>query len=118
MMGDDRVALIWDDIHEFLGSDPGPASRKHLAAGEMRYTMGMHRYYLEGTAALDPDRLTRLTRLAAEHNLRLDEREPGNYVVFDRNNDYIGRAQHHRLILMPQKMPKDLFLQFISLYSA
>jgi hypothetical protein len=107
---------LWEEITEFLNMHPAPGTGKRFEIGEIRYSMGMHRYYLERVVRFDQAMQDRVEAIAAKYSLRLDEREPSNWVVFDHNNEYIGRIQDSRLILMPQKMKPELFYDLLHLY--
>lgn len=111
-----RLMDLWEEIHIFLNTNPAPGTGKRLEIGEVRYSMGMHRYYLERPVRVDTEFQARFEAIATKYNLRLDERERSNWVVFDQNNEYIGRVQDTRLILMPQKMKPELFYDLLHLY--
>jgi hypothetical protein len=107
---------LWKEIQEFLGSNPAPGKGKRFETGEIRFTMGMHRYYLEREVRFDETMRKRIDQIVEQYKLRLDEREPANWVLFDHSNEYIGRVQDNRLILMPQKLPETLFYDLLRLY--
>jgi hypothetical protein len=107
---------LWKEIHEFLGSGPPPGKGKRFEIGEIRFSMGMHRYYLEREIRFDEAMRKSIETIAEKYYLRLDERDPANLVLFDHDNEYIGRVQDTRLILMPQKMPEALFYDLLQLY--
>jgi hypothetical protein len=107
---------LWKEIHEFLGSGPAAGKGKRFDTGEIRFSMGMHRYYLDRARPFDEEVQKRISEIAEKYRLRLDEREPANLVVFDHENEYIGRVQDTRLILMPQKMTEGLFCDLLRLY--
>lgn len=108
---------LWKEIHEFLTSNPAPGKGKRFKTGEIRFSMGMHRYYLEREIQFDEAMRKRIDTIAERFKLRLDEREPTNLVLFDHSNEYIGRVQGTRLILMPQKMQEELFYDLLRLYN-
>jgi len=107
---------LWKEIHEFLGANPLPGRGKGFEIGDIRFSMGMHRYYLERGIQFDDAMRKRIDRIAEKYKLRLDERELTNLVLFDHTNEYIGRVQDTRLILMPQKMQEELFYDLLRLY--
>lgn len=107
---------LWEEIQDFLSSNPAPGKGKRFEIGEVRFSMGMHRYYLEREIKFDDEMQRRIDAIAKTYKLRLDEREPTNLVVFDHHNEYIGRVQDSRLILMPQKIQEQLFYDLIRLY--
>jgi hypothetical protein len=107
---------LWKEIQEFLSSGPAPGKGKRFEIGEIRFTMGMHRYYLEQPIQFDGTTRRRIDEIAEQYKLRLDEREPSNWVLFDHSNEYIGRVQATRLILMPKKLPEALFYDLLRLY--
>jgi hypothetical protein len=111
-----RLIDLWKEIQEFLNSAPVPGKGKRFEIGEIRFSMGMHRYYLEQEIRFDEAMRIRIDTLAEKYKLRLDEREPTNLVLFDHVNQYIGRVQDNRLILMPQKMQEPLFYDLLRLY--
>lgn len=109
--------VLWEEVRGFLDANPSPGEGRRFDVGEVRFTMGMHRYYLERSVDFGGGFHEALSALAGRHGLRLDERDAANFVVFDRNNEYIGRVQESRLILMPQKMSRPLFDEFLRLYA-
>jgi hypothetical protein len=109
---------LWEEIQAFLKSNPAPGKGKRFRIGEVRFTMGMHRYYLDGQIQADAALDQRIDEIVEKYNLRLDERDARNYVVFDQGNEYIGRIQDSRLILMPQKISPELFQVLVGLYTS
>ncbi len=107
---------LWKELQEFLNSSPVPGKGKCFEIGEIRFSMGMHRYYLEREVQFDEAMRKRIDEIAKQYKLKLDEREPANWVLFDHSNEYIGRVQDTRLILMPQKLPEALFYDLLRLY--
>ena len=108
---------LWKETQEFLNSSPAPGKGKRFEIGEIRFSMGMHRYYLEQPIRFDEAMRKRIDGIAQKYKLKLDEREPTNLVLFDHSNEYIGRVQDTRLILMPQKVPEALFYDLLRLYA-
>lgn len=108
---------LWKEIHEFLGSNPASGKSRRFGIGEVRFSMGLHRYYLEKQIQFDEEMRKRIDSIVEKYRLRLDERERANLVLFDPNNEYIGRVQDTRLILMPQKISPELFSDLLELYT-
>ncbi len=81
--------------------------------------MGMHRYYLESKITT-LTQIHEIKRIAEEYGLRLDIREPLNDLKFNfvlwKGDEYIGRADHTRLILMPQRIGIQLFSRLLNVY--
>ena len=107
---------LWKEVNEFFGANPAMGKGRRFEIGEIRFSMGMHRYYLEQEIQFDEEMRKRIDTLAEKYKLRLDEREPTNLVLFDHANEYIGRVQDTRLILMPQKIQEPLFYDLLRLY--
>ena len=110
---------VWEEIQNFLNNNPQPGDEKRFAMGEIRYSMGMHRYYLESKIS-SQNQIDQILRIVEEYGLKLDVREPPKDMKFNivlwKGDEYIGRVDHTRLILMPQRLSRELFSKLLSVY--
>jgi hypothetical protein len=122
LMKSDILSALWVDIQAFLASDPKPNDGKTLSHGNIRHSMSMPRYFFDEPICFDEATLKKIGETADRHELRLDVREEsdgkerGNFVIFDREGNYLGRITTKGLTLTPQRFGEALFREIMSLY--
>jgi hypothetical protein len=121
-MKSDTLATLWVDIQAFLASDPKPNDGKTLSHGNIRHSMSMPRYFFDKPLRFDEATMKKIDVMSERHRLRLDVREEsdgkeqGNFVIFDREGNYLGRITTKGLTLTPQRFGEGLFREIMSLY--
>jgi|GEM_PF-2246829 len=118
----DLLSSLWGEVRRFLASEPRPGDCKVLSHGVIRHSMSMPRYFLDQPLCFNETHLDRVRQLAERYELRLDVREEadgkeqGNFVLFDRTGNYLGRITTKGLTLTPQRFDETFFRDVMNLY--
>ena len=122
--GNDLISCLWAEIQAFLGSDPQPNQSKILRQGVIRHSMSPPRYFLDRPLCFSQPVVEKVNAMAEAHQLRIDTREEadgkdqGNFVLFDRAGNYLGRITTKGLTLTPQRFDETFFRAVMDLYLA